>query len=147
VNFLKARVMANMLEWVGSIVDVDGPKIEVSHRAVNGLQLGWFTAAVGQKTYLGDHFRTSAKTYGVIEFMLGGRVELPGDTVIRIVSPTNIRYVADELAWNWSAEQAHAGPLIRPRKRAPKKGGWAMFDKEQRAIFIQTSGGVIGIEG
>ena len=112
---------------VGSIIDIDGPRVWFAREYEPGKELRWFQAYVGMKTYLGMAFRADPATTCTLEFIVGGRAVVGRGQTVVIVTPKETTLLDDGL---------------NPATRFLNK-----FDKQDKQFQIQTAGGVIGIEG
>jgi len=130
--------MENFYKLVGSVVDIDGPRLEFTRRSPVGIVYGWYQAIPGTKIYLNDIFRTQPHTTGTIEFLIGGRAVLPPGTVNQVVTPKDITEVYDPTE-----------PLRAQMNRRSAKKLWEFldrFDKQDKVFHIQSAGGAT-IEG
>ena len=110
---------------VGRVIDIDGPRLYTDRLKPSS----WFQAYSGMSTYLSENFRTDKATQAVLEFVVGARAGIGKNTQVRIVSSRKLEKVVG------SALRVDTGTF------------WAKFDKQDEEFEIQTSGGVIGIEG
>ena len=117
---------------VGSVVDIDGPRLEFTRRYPDRQFIGWFQVAPGMKTYLGDVFRTSPTTTATLEFLVGGRAVLRPRSLFRIVTPKDV------------TELDFSGPMAPGLLHSAAGYVWEMFDKQDKSFQIQTAGGVLG---
>lgn len=112
------------LDRVGTVIDVDGPRLYADRVK----RKSWFQGFPGMPTYLTERFRTDPKTQAVLEFYVGGRAGIGRNTQIEIISPKDV-------------EKYGAGMRVNTGLF------WGNMDKLKTHYQIQTSGGVIGIEG
>lgn len=125
LGFLATPSLAQVKpQEVGNVVDIDGPRL-YSDRLK---QKGWFQGYAGMRTYLKERLRTDKETQAVLGFLVGGRAGIGPGTQVEIVSPEDISRTGSTL-------------------RVDKGTFWAKFDKQEKEFRIETSGGVIGIEG
>ena len=109
---------------VARVLDIDG-KILMTNRRTDGR---WFQAYEGMKSYLTERLRTDANTQAALEFDIGGRAGISPNTEIEIVGQREIDIVGNKVV-------VKSGKI------------WAKIDRQKSQLQIQTSGGVIGIEG
>lgn len=105
--------MAN-LQFVGSVVDIDGPRLMYRRPAREQSGGGWFQAYEGMKVYIGDEFRTDRNTQAVLEFIVGGRAGIP-----------KMRYQP--------MKKANSNPSIYPNRKSPIYPGGA-----SRAAYVKV---------
>lgn len=108
------------LVLVGSVIDIDGPSLSTNRST----EEQWFQAYPQMKTYLDERLRSDEETTATIEFLVGGRAVISPGSEIEISSPKDTTIL-----------KLKSGAL------------WASFDKQDKSFQIETSGGVIGIEG
>lgn len=109
---------------VARVLDIDG-KTLMTNRRTDGR---WFQAYEGMSSYLKEHLRTDERTQATLEFAIGGRAGVSPGTEIEIVGQRDVDVVGNKI-------------VVRSGKV------WAKIDKQKSQLQIQTSGGVIGIEG
>jgi hypothetical protein len=109
---------------VGTVLDIDGPKL-MTNRHQEGR---WFQAYPTMATNLGERMKSDAKTTATLEFAIGGRAVISPGTEIEIVGQRDIDVVGNKV-------------IVKSGKM------WAKIDKQNSQLQIQTSGGVMGIEG
>lgn len=109
---------------VARVLNIDG-KTLMTNRRTDGR---WFQAYEGMSSYLKEHLRTDEKTQATLEFAIGGRAGVSPGTEIEIVGQRDVDVVGNKI-------------VVRSGKV------WAKIDKQKSQLQIQTSGGVIGIEG
>lgn len=113
---------ASKAQHAGSVVDIDGPRMDYirNHRR--------FQSFVGQYTRIGDIFITDKHTVSMLEYSVGGRSRIGSDQIAQIVSPNEVVF-------------ANKYP-DRPDPNMIRQ-----IIRQDQVFEIQTSGGVIGIEG
>lgn len=116
-----------MGQKVGYVIDIIGSRLMYIRKYPSGL-IGTFQAYNRMPIYLNDHLTTDRKTQAVLEFDIGGQAGISFDTEVVVLGQRNIEVVGNQL----------------PGKAAKM---WARIDKRRSQVQIQTSGGVIGIEG
>lgn len=109
---------------VARVLDISGRSL-MTNRRTDGR---WFQAYIGMKSYLAEKLRTDEKTSAALEFDIGGRAGISPGTEVEIVSQRDIEVTGNKIVLK-------AGRV------------WAKIDKQKSRLQIQTSGGVIGIEG
>lgn len=109
---------------VARVLDIAGHSL-FTDRRTDGR---WFQAYVGMKSYLSERLRTDEKTSAALEFDIGGKAGISPGTEVEIVSQRDIEVIGNKLVLK-------AGRV------------WAKIDKQKSRLQIQTSGGVIGIDG
>ena len=112
---------------VGVVLDIDGRRLMYRRRLRSGMA-GTFQAYQGMPVFLNDHFETDSNTKATLEFTIGCRALISPGTEIVVVGQREINIVGNKFA-------VTAGKM------------WAKIDKQNSQLQIQTSGGVIGIEG
>lgn len=105
---------------VGSVVDIDGPSLATSKQTENR----WFAAYPTMKTYLNEKLRCDDSTSASLEFLVGGRAVLAPGSEVEVTSRKDVTLL-----------------------KISRGSIWAKFDKQEKALQIQTAGGVLGIEG
>lgn len=105
---------------VGSVVDIDGPVLMTNRLK----EAKWYQAYPQMKTYLKERMKADEKTTATIEFLVGGRAVISPGTEVEIVTPKDTTVL-----------KIKSGTV------------WAKFDKQDKQFQIETSGGVMGIEG
>lgn len=106
------------------VLDIEGQTLMTNRRTAGR----WFQAYKGMKSYLTERMRTDARTQALLEFDIGGRAGISPNTEIEIVGQRDIEVIGNKVV-------VKAGRI------------WARIDKQKSQLQIQTSGGVIGIEG
>lgn len=115
-------------EVVGKVTSVEGSKLEVQ-RAGAGK---WLKTKVDEPSLVKDHFKTDSKTSAAIDLFVGARVGVKKSSEIVLLGEGDAAVVENGAV----------------RKIQVKSGGvWAKFDKQDKAVTIQTRGGVMGIKG
>ena len=105
---------------VGRVIDIDGPRLKTNRLK----EAKWYQAYPKMNTYLKERMKADDKTTATIEFLAGGRAVVAPGTQIEIVGPRKAEIVSGTV--------------------------WLKFDKDRlnkEEFEIQTSGGVMGIEG
>lgn len=112
---------------VARVTDIEGKRLMYTRRLPSG-GVGTFQAYEGMTVYLNDHLTTDKNTQAALEFDIGGQAGISPDTEIVVIGERDIETVGNMLVI---------------------KGGkmWSKIDKQKSQLQIQTSGGVIGIEG
>lgn len=111
---------------VGRVIDIDGPRLYASRLTPNS----WFQAYQGMVTFLRERLQTDKDTQAAVSFIVGGRAGIGRNTKVEIISRKDI-------------ETVKAAPTLK----IDAGTFWAKFEKQEEEFQIQTSGGVIGIEG
>lgn len=109
---------------VAQVLDIEGPRLMTDR--LTGAR--WFQAFPGMRSRLQERLRTDEKTYALLEFRIGGRAGISPGTEVEVLSQRELQVVGD---------------LLRVKSGA----FWASVDEQEQRLQIQTSGGVIGIEG
>lgn len=109
---------------VARVLDIDGKTLMTNRRTAGR----WFQAYKGMKSYLTERMRTDGRTQALLEFDIGGQAGISPNTEIEIVGQRDIEVIGNKIV-------VKAGKV------------WAKIDKQKSQLQIQTSGGVIGIEG
>lgn len=107
-------------ELVGRVVDIDGPTLKTNRLKEDK----WYQAYPKMNTYLKERMIATPDTTATIQFTAGGRAVIASGTQVEVVSPRRLKIV--------------------------KGTAWLKFDKDRlnkEEFQIQTSGGVMGIEG
>lgn len=110
---------------VGSVVDIDGPRLYTNRLTTEG----WYQGYSGMKTFLSERLRTDNRTQAIIQFLVGGLAGIGKNSQVQIVTPKDVSSTAG------STMRIDAGTF------------WAKLERQEKQFQIETSGGVIGIEG
>ena len=111
---------------VGKVTDIDGKLLTFTRKYPSGT--GTFQCYVGMPVYLGDILETGKNTQAALEFDIGGQAGISPATKIQIVGLRDIEEIGNQF-------------IVKSGKM------WAKIDRQKSQLQIQTSGGVIGIEG
>ncbi len=112
------------LERVGTVIDVDGPRLYADRLK----RKSWYQGFPGMATHLTERLRTDSKTQAVLQFFVGGRAGIGRNTQIEIISPKDVEKYGGGMRVNTGLF-------------------WGNMDSLKNDFQIQPSGGVIGIEG
>lgn len=110
-------------EAVGKVIDIDGPQLK-TNRLADGNR--WYQAYPSMTTYFKERLEAGPKTSATVAFFVGGRAVVSPGTRVEVLSKDLIK--------------VESGTV------------WAKFDPDElkgqgKKFSIQTSGGVMGIEG
>ena len=108
------------LTLVGRVLDIDGPTLKTNRLK----EAKWYQAYPKMSTYLRERLIADSGTTATIEFAAGGRAVVAPGTQIEIIGPRKAQIVSGT--------------------------AWLKFDKDRlnkEEFQIQTSGGVMGVEG